>query len=117
MLLGLVTSAAAAWLLSALLYSWAWWVGCLVPGALALSLLQSALQLEVSVTITSLGQGRVLCQVGDKAVLVTGCDTGFGLALAKHLRGDNSVNNISVAYLVFFTPRSGLHGVCGVSAG
>ena len=61
MLLGLVTSAAAAWLLSALLYSWAWWVGCLVPGALALSLLQSALQLEVTVTITSLGQGRVCC--------------------------------------------------------
>ena len=96
MLLGLVTSAAAAWLLSLLLYSWAWWVGCLVPGVLALALLQSSLQLEVRVTSTSPGQESVLCQVGDKAVLVTGCDTGFGLALAKHLRGDNSVNNVNI---------------------
>ena len=100
MLLGLVTSAAAAWLLSTLLYSWAWWVGCLVPGVLALALLQSSLQLEVRVTSASPGQESVLCQVGDKAVLVTGCDTGFGLALAKHLRGDNSVNNVNLTLLL-----------------
>ncbi len=39
--------------------------------ALAAAVLKSAAQLPV----------------GDKSVLITGCDTGFGLVLAKHLHG------------------------------
>lgn len=49
-----------------------WWLSLLLPLSLTLCVLKSSLQLEV----------------GDKSVLVTGCDTGFGLALAKHLRGE-----------------------------
>ena len=65
------------------------------------------------------GSGQsVLCQVGDKAVLVTGCDTGFGLALAKHLRGDNSVNNISVSRIFYSEVWASrcLRGVCWLTS-
>ena len=71
LLLALVSSLCLASLLSLLGLSLASWLAILAPGAASLAVLQSSLQLEV----------------GDKSVLVTGCDTGFGLALAKHLRG------------------------------
>lgn len=51
------------------------WMSLLLPVTMTMAVLKSSLQLEV----------------GDKAVLVTGCDTGFGLALAKHLRGVSSL--------------------------
>jgi len=56
-------------LASYLLYTLTVWVTLVVPLSLMLATLKSSLQLEV----------------GDKSVLITGCDTGFGLALAKHL--------------------------------
>ena len=71
LLLALVSSLCLASLLSLLGLSLTSWLAILAPGAASLAVLQSSLQLEV----------------GDKSVLVTGCDTGFGLALAKHLRG------------------------------
>lgn len=64
-----LTSFSFCYLASYLLYSLALWVTLVVPLSLALATLKSCLQLEV----------------GDKSVLITGCDTGFGLALAKHL--------------------------------
>merc|ERR1711970_1695291 len=57
-------------LASYLLYTLAVWVTLVVPLSLMLATLKSSLQVEV----------------GDKSVLITGCDTGFGLALAKHLK-------------------------------
>jgi len=67
----LVTCAFVSHVLSFIFFTCTWWMSILTPVSLGLALLKSSLQLEV----------------GDKAVLVTGCDTGFGLALAKHLRG------------------------------
>jgi len=54
---------------SFILYDFSTWLSVLLPIGLGLATLKSCLQMEV----------------GDKSVLVTGCDTGFGLALAKHL--------------------------------
>lgn len=69
LLLVFLTSFSFCYLASYLLYSLALWVTLIIPFSLALATLKSSLQLEV----------------GDKSVLITGCDTGFGLTLAKHL--------------------------------
>lgn len=69
LLLALLSSLLFSYLASYLLYSLTLWVTLVVPLSLALATAQSSLQLEV----------------GDKSVLITGCDTGFGLSLAKHL--------------------------------
>jgi len=65
LLLVLVPSLVLLWLVPSV---GTWLVGLVTLG-LGLATLKSGLQLEVE----------------DKSVLVTGCDTGFGLALAKHL--------------------------------
>lgn len=69
LLLAFLTSIFVSYLASFLLYSLTLWITVLVPLSMALASVQSSLQLEV----------------GDKSVLITGCDTGFGLTLAKHL--------------------------------
>ena len=70
-LLSVSLSLVASYLVSMVTGSMLGWVSLLLPLTVTMAVLRSSLQLEV----------------GDKAVLVTGCDTGFGLALAKHLRG------------------------------
>ena len=70
--LGVIISLIISYVGSIICCSTVWWLSLLLPLSLTLSGLKSSLQLEV----------------GDKSVLVTGCDTGFGLALAKHLRGE-----------------------------
>jgi len=69
--LGVIISLIISYVGSIICCSTVWWLSLLLPLSLTLSVLKSGLQLEV----------------GDRSVLVTGCDTGFGLALAKHLRG------------------------------
>jgi len=69
LLLAFFASLIFSYLASFLLYSLALWITIVVPFSLALATAKSSLQLEV----------------GDKSVLITGCDTGFGLTLAKHL--------------------------------
>ena len=96
--LALTSSLCLASLLSLTSLSLASWLAILAPGAASLAVLQSSLQLEV----------------GDKSVLVTGCDTGFGLALAKHLRGQYlNKENLNMILL----SRSRLHRVCWLLAG
>ena len=101
LLLALASSLVLASLLALTSLSLASWLAILAPGAASLAVLQSSLQLEV----------------GDKAVLVTGCDTGFGLALAKHLRGLDLSSSLDNVTIIFSLSRPGLHRVCGLSAG
>ena len=74
------------------------WMSLLLPITLTMAMLKSSLQLEV----------------GDKAVLVTGCDTGFGLALAKHLRGISSL--LKFTMVITLSHRSWAHSICWLSA-
>ena len=90
----MVSSFGLASLLSLLGLSLAWWLAILVPGAASLAVLQSALQVIIPHPVTMIILFPVQLEVGDKCVLVTGCDTGFGLALAKHLRGEENLCNI-----------------------
>jgi len=57
------------YLASYLTHSLTFWFTLVVPLSMGLATLKSSLQLDI----------------GDKSVLITGCDTGFGLKLAKHL--------------------------------
>jgi len=63
------SSLAFCYFASFIIYSFYFWVTCTVPLFFTIAILKSSLQVDV----------------GDKSVLITGCDTGFGLSLAKHL--------------------------------
>ena len=98
-LLAFISSICLGYLLSFLMWSSTWWISVLVSLTSTLAVLQSSLQLEVE----------------DKAVLITGCDTGFGLALAKHLRG------LLAFYIYKYNSnlllRIGIHSICWLFVG
>jgi len=71
LLLVFTASISFSYVASYLMFSLITWVSLLLPFSMCLAVLKSSLQLDV----------------GDKSVLITGCDTGFGLSLAKHLAG------------------------------
>merc|ERR1711915_208529 len=71
LLLVFTASISFSYVASYLMFSLITWVSLLLPFSVCLAVLKSSLQLDV----------------GDKSVLITGCDTGFGLSLAKHLAG------------------------------
>ena len=84
-LLAVISSICLGYIMSFLMWSSVWWISVFISITSTLAVLQSSLQLEVD----------------DKAVLITGCDTGFGLAMAKHLRGLLIVWSLRI-FLVLF---------------